>query len=62
MVCVLVHSKDFADGISNVAKLLNVTPHPDPIITLNAVAKLVTTRLSPQAQANPNEVIVKVCV
>jgi hypothetical protein len=53
-------SKEFAEGITNVAKLLNITPHPDPLITLKAVAKMVTTRLSPQAQANPSEVIIKV--
>ncbi|XP_068894364.1 RNA transcription, translation and transport factor protein [Tenebrio molitor] len=52
-------SKEFAEGITNVAKLLNITPHPDPLITLKAVAKMVTTRLSPQAQANPSEVIIK---
>ncbi|RZC40914.1 UPF0568 protein, partial [Asbolus verrucosus] len=54
-----IQSKDFADGISNVAKLLNITPHPNPLVTLKAVTKLVTTRLSPQAQANPSEFILK---
>ncbi|XP_044264954.1 RNA transcription, translation and transport factor protein [Tribolium madens] len=53
------HSKEFAEGISKVAQLLNITPHPDPLVTLKAVTKLVTVRLSPQAQANPSEVVLK---
>lgn len=56
----VVQSKEFAEGISRVAKLLNITPHYDGIVTLQAVAKVVQTRLSAEAQANPNDIIVKV--
>lgn len=56
----LVNSKEFADGIINIAKILKITPHPDPFVTLKAASKVITTRLSPQALENPNEVIIKV--
>ncbi|CAG2061920.1 unnamed protein product [Timema podura] len=40
--------------------LLNVTAHPDHLITLKAVSKVVQRRLSAEALENPDSVIVKV--
>lgn len=48
------------EGINALAKILNVTQHPDPLITLKAVSKLVTKRLTQHAREHPNEYIIKV--
>lgn len=55
-----VRSKEFAEGINAVAKILKVSSHPDPLVTLKAVTKVISERLSQQALDNPNDYIVKV--
>lgn len=42
------------------AQLLRVSSHPDHLITLKAVSKLVGQRLSAEALENPERLIVKV--
>ncbi|KAK9892302.1 hypothetical protein WA026_019106 [Henosepilachna vigintioctopunctata] len=53
------HSDEFAEGINQLAKLLNITPHTDPTITVKAVCQVITTRLSEHALKNPEQYIVK---
>ncbi|XP_045594137.1 RNA transcription, translation and transport factor protein [Procambarus clarkii] len=50
-------SPEFRDGINRLAQQLNITAHPDHLITLKAISKLVSTRLSAEAIQNPGEVI-----
>ncbi|KAJ8881666.1 hypothetical protein PR048_018152 [Dryococelus australis] len=52
-------SLDFKKGVNTLAQLLKVTPHPDHLITLRAVSKVVRRRLSAEALENPDSVIVK---
>ncbi|KAF4526597.1 hypothetical protein B566_EDAN006412 [Ephemera danica] len=54
------HSPDFKAGVNALAKLLNITCHPDHLITLKAVSKVVAARLTPEALENPHTVIIKV--
>lgn len=56
----LVSSPEFTKGVNSLAKLLNITPHPDHLITLQAISKLICTRLHSQALQNPDLVLVKV--
>jgi len=46
-------SPDFKSGIASLAECLGVPPHPDPLVTLQALSHVVTTRLSQQALDNP---------
>nr|CAD7439104.1 unnamed protein product [Timema bartmani] len=50
---------DFKKGVNALAQLLNVTAHPDHLITLKAVSKVVQRRISAEALENPDSVIVK---
>ncbi|XP_063222157.1 RNA transcription, translation and transport factor protein [Bacillus rossius redtenbacheri] len=52
-------SADFKKGVNTLAQLLSVTRHPDHLITLRAVSKVVCRRLSAEALENPDSVIVK---
>ncbi|XP_059477945.1 RNA transcription, translation and transport factor protein [Neocloeon triangulifer] len=53
-----VQSDDFKAGVFRLAKMLNVTPHPDHLVTLKAISKLVVTRLNPEAIAKPETVVI----
>lgn len=55
-----VNSPDFKNGVNALAKILNVTPHPDHKITLEAIRKIVCTRLNTEALENPNSIIHRV--
>ena len=59
---VTVDNADFKKGVNTLAQLLRVSPHPDHLITLKAVSKLVCQRLSAEALENPESLIVKVRV
>ncbi|XP_071544770.1 RNA transcription, translation and transport factor protein [Panulirus ornatus] len=50
-------SPEFRDGVTRLAQQLNITPHPDHLITLKAISKLVSTRLSAEALQNPGEFV-----
>lgn len=52
-------SQEFSKGINELAQILKITPHPDPLITLEACSKIIQKRLHSQALENPNEYIVK---
>lgn len=52
-------SPDFKKGILALAQILDVTPHPDHLVTLKAVSKVVRERLSQEALDKPNNIIVK---
>ncbi|XP_018563865.1 RNA transcription, translation and transport factor protein [Anoplophora glabripennis] len=52
-------SKEFANGINELAKILKVVPHPDPLITLRAVRKVITNRMAPDRVENPQKYIVE---
>ncbi|XP_069681936.1 RNA transcription, translation and transport factor protein [Periplaneta americana] len=52
-------SADFKKGVNALAQLLRVTTHPDHLITLKAVSKVVCQRLSAEALENPGTIIVK---
>jgi RLL motif-containing protein 1 len=58
---VAVESADFKKGVNTLAQLLRVSCHPDHLITLKAVSKTVSQRLSAEALENPSSMIVKVC-
>lgn len=51
--------EDFKRGVNTLAQLLHVTQHPDHLITLKAVSKVVCQRLSSEAIENPSNFIVK---
>lgn len=55
-----VESTEFKDGVNGLAKLLNVNPHPDHLVTLRAVSRLVCKRLNTEAIENPDLVVSKV--
>lgn len=42
--------------------MLNVVNHPDHLVTLKAISKLIKTRLNHEALANPASVVVSVCI
>lgn len=48
------------EGINKLAKMLNITPHPDPTITLKAVRHMITERFTETALKNPEQFIIKV--
>jgi len=52
-------SADFKKGVNTLAQLLHVSSHPDHLITLKAVSKVVCQRLSAEALENPERLIVK---
>lgn len=51
-------SPTFAEGILVIARLLKLTPHPDPLLTLEACSKMIKNRLNVDIQANPQEHII----
>jgi len=57
-----VNSDDFKAGVVKLAKMLNVVNHPDHLVTLRAISKLVRTRLNPDALAKPETVVIKVYI
>lgn len=59
---VAVDSSDFKKGVNTLAQLLRVSSHPDHLITLKAVSKVVCQRLSAEALENPERLILKVRV
>jgi RLL motif-containing protein 1 len=61
MYCVAVDSPDFKSGVNALATLLQVTPHPDHLVTLRAISRLVSRRLNSDALDNPDLVVPKVC-
>lgn len=52
-------SAEFKNGVNMLAKLVNITLHPDHLITLRAVSKLICQRLSTEALENPDSVVPK---
>lgn len=56
----LVRSKEFADGINELAKVLNTRSHPNPLVTLTAVRKVITKRLAAERVENPDNYILTV--
>ncbi|XP_034250804.1 RNA transcription, translation and transport factor protein isoform X2 [Thrips palmi] len=52
-------SSDFKKGVIALAQILNITPHPDHLVTLKAVSKVVRERLNQDALDNPSNIIVK---
>lgn len=60
LMLISVECPDFKKGVLALAHILNVTPHPDHLITLQAVSKVVRERLSQDALDNPSKFIVKV--
>lgn len=53
-------SQDFIKGVNQLAETLNVDPQPDPLLTLQAVSKLVTSRLNEKALKDPESIAIKV--
>ncbi|CAB3377867.1 Hypothetical predicted protein [Cloeon dipterum] len=54
-----INSEDFKGGVYKLAKMLNVACHPDHLLTLSAISKIITSRLNPDAISNPETVIIK---
>ncbi|XP_025422478.1 RNA transcription, translation and transport factor protein isoform X2 [Sipha flava] len=53
------YSDDFKKGVEKLADLLNISKHPDHIITLEAVSAFIEKRLSAKAINNPSAVLPK---
>jgi len=51
-------SDDFKTGVNNLAKLLNVTKHPNHLITVTAISQLIKAKLSSEVLKNPTDYIV----
>ncbi|XP_060533130.1 RNA transcription, translation and transport factor protein [Cylas formicarius] len=49
--------KEFTLRINQLAKSLKIVPYPDPLVTLKAVRKVITTRLAPDCVENPQNYI-----
>eukprot|EP00088_Acartia_fossae_P028248 TRINITY_DN2905_c0_g1_i11.p1 TRINITY_DN2905_c0_g1~~TRINITY_DN2905_c0_g1_i11.p1 ORF type:complete len:253 (-),score=78.29 TRINITY_DN2905_c0_g1_i11:391-1149(-) len=50
-------SPEFVAGVDKLADFLNIPKHPDHLITLQAVASFISTRLHPAAIQDPTSVI-----
>ncbi|KAL1512479.1 hypothetical protein ABEB36_002064 [Hypothenemus hampei] len=50
---------EFSERINQLANTLKVCRHPDPLITLRAVRKVICTRLAPECVENPRKVILE---
>ncbi|XP_076030086.1 RNA transcription, translation and transport factor protein [Oratosquilla oratoria] len=50
-------SPDFIEGVNKLAGLLNINPHPDHLVTLQAISKMVKSRLNNEALQNPGEFV-----
>jgi len=48
---------EFTAGVNTLADFLNINKHPDHLVTLQAICKLVSHRLNPKAIQNPKSVI-----
>lgn len=57
---IAVGGKEFENGVKNLAQILKISPHPNPLITLKAISKVVCNRLSRNAIEKPNDFIIKV--
>nr|CAH7735069.1 unnamed protein product [Callosobruchus chinensis] len=55
-------SEEFTNGVNELAKILNTVPHPDPLVTLRAVRKVIVKRMAPDCVENPEKYIVKVFI
>jgi len=53
------NTPEFKAGVESLAEELKITKHPDHILTLQAICKLVSTRLNPKALVNPESVVPK---
>ncbi|GLV33275.1 uncharacterized protein CBL_08443 [Carabus blaptoides fortunei] len=53
------NSPDFKNGVNALAKILQLAQHPDHLVTLKAVQKIVCKRLNPDAIEKPNTIIIK---
>lgn len=42
-------TSEFEDGVRRLAELLKIPHHPDHLLTLSAVAKVVSSKLTPEA-------------
>jgi len=47
----------FRAGVESLAASLQITKHPDHLVTLQAICKLVAARLNPKALSNPTSVV-----
>ncbi|KAK4885228.1 hypothetical protein RN001_001499 [Aquatica leii] len=52
-------SKDFENGVKAIAQMLQILSHPDPLITLKAISKLICNRLNNNAIKNPEDYVIK---
>ncbi|XP_054265133.1 RNA transcription, translation and transport factor protein [Macrosteles quadrilineatus] len=52
-------SIEFKNGVNGLAAVLQVTPHPDHLVTLRAISRLVSKRLNSDALDNPDTVVPK---
>ncbi|KAK7573822.1 hypothetical protein V9T40_011013 [Parthenolecanium corni] len=52
-------SADFKNGVNKLAELLKITSHPDHLVTLQAISKVVTERLNAECLKNPSSIVPK---
>lgn len=57
--CLDFGGDDFKNGVECIAKMLKISPHPNPLVTLKACSKLICSRLNPESIKNPNDFIIK---
>lgn len=60
LILYLVNGIDFKEGVEKLADLLNISKHPDHLITLEAIHKFILQRLNSEAIKNPSNVLPKV--
>lgn len=51
-------STEFGNRVNQLAKTLKIVPYPDPLVTLQAVRKVICTRLTPDCVEHPDKYIV----
>ncbi|CAG7836065.1 unnamed protein product [Allacma fusca] len=52
-------SPEFIEGVNTIANILEISKHPNHLLTLEAIVKLVRTRMTKQAVENPDTVVAK---
>lgn len=58
----VVESEEFKSGVQSLAKMLNIANHPDHLVTLEAVSKVVCERLNKEALQKPDSFVPQVCL
>lgn len=53
-------SNEFFNGIKTLARILKVSPYPDPMVTLEACRKVIERKMHSAALLNPKDFVITV--